>query len=199
MFNLFKTPEQRREEEMAKKREQKLACRSAIRQMERCENRLGVTLEGCKASIVESMKADRKADALRQVRCYRSVEAMKNKVSAMRTRIQMIMEMQDVSDTMTQFMNNCTGMAGILEGIVNPSKLFSSQMELESTLAKMDQILESTDVLFDGISVSEDMVYSTPEDEQMLQKLVGSVNRADQLRELEELNRQLDDRKKSTK
>lgn len=198
MFNFFKSKEQRHTEAAAKKREQKLACRQAMLQMEKCESRLGATLDKCKQIIIDCELAGRHNDALRQVRCYRSVESLKNKVSTMRTRIQMIMEMQDVSDIMTKFMKDCTGMAGILEGIVNPAKLFESQAELDKAMMQMDQILDSTDVLFDSISSGDDMVYATAEDENALSELLYQEVGANQIREIDELNRQLEARKKNS-
>jgi len=197
-FNFFKSDEQRRAEEAAKKREQKLACRQAMLQMEKCENRLAVTLDKCKQIIIDCELSGRHNDALRQVRCYRSVEGLKNKVSTMRTRIQMIMEMQDVSDIMAKFMKDCTGMAGILEGIVNPSKLFASQAELDKAMMQMDQILDNTDVLFDSISSNDDMVYATADDENTLTDLLYQEKGASQIREIDELNRQLEARKKNS-
>lgn len=193
MFNIFKSAKRRRAEELEKKAQQKIACRQALRQMEKCEASLTKTLNSCKNNIIECELSGRRRDALRQVRCYCSVEKMRNKVAAMRTRIQMIMEMQEVSNVMAKFMKDCAGMTGVIEGLINPDKLFASQAEMEKTMIQMDRILDRTDLLFDGIGSGDDYCASA-EDEAELDALLYEVKGAEQIREIDDLNRQLKNR-----
>lgn len=138
------------------KLEAELNFRRSMRELARCEASLGRVAESRRQLICEAQKSGRHADALRQVRFYKTLSAMQGRVGDLRGRMEMLFAMQGLTESMGQLMKDVSGQTAILQGLLSPSKLFSGQRELSRTMLKLDEMLQRSDMLLESLGGGED-------------------------------------------
>lgn len=190
MFNFMNKKKSAAEQQF----EAKMKAKETIRQMEKSATALGQAGEKIKKMIVDNEKAGRHSLALQSVKAYRTITAMQNKVSCLATRIQMIMEMGQITGTLNNFLESCGSMSGLLDTLVNPGKLMSGQANFTSVIDKIDMLLDQSEMMFDDLTADNDYAAEDPADVAALEEIMASVNRK---ADLDALNTALDNRNKN--
>lgn len=193
----------KREKENRKKMEAELQYRQMQRQFNRCAATLEQLSAERKRAAFEAEKAGRHESALREVRFIRKLDGMHNRIVGLSTRMEMMFAMQGISSTLSEFMTSCAGLSPMLQGMFDPSKLASGQVDLEKMMTRMDGIIERTDMMFEGLaSDGESAGYADPDAEAELRRIIGERDAEirrdrlfdDQHRAISATNAQLDER-----
>ena len=174
--------------------EAKMKAKETVRQMDKSAAALGQAAEKIKKLIIENEKAGRHNLALQNTKAYRTITALQNKVACLSTRVQMVMEMGQITGVLNGFLESCGSMGGLLESIANPAKLMNGQADFAGALDKIDQLLYQSEMMFDDLAADDEFASVDPADEDMLKNIMASSSmQAD----LDALNAALDSRSKN--
>lgn len=169
------------------KLEAELNFRRSMRELARCEASLGRVAESRRRLICDAQKSGRHADALRQVRFYKSLTSMQSRIGDLRGRMEMLFALQGLTDSMSQLARDVSGQTAILQGLLSPGKLFSGQRELSRTMLKLDEMLQRGDMLLESLGGEPEAEPSAdPDDEATLNDILrrqDAEDRRDRLRD----------------
>ena len=155
------------------KLEAELNFRRSMREMARCEASLGRVAESRRRMICDAQKSGRHADALRQVRFYRSLTSMQNRIGDLRGRMEMLFALQGLTDSMSRMASDLAGQTAVLQGLLSPGKLFSGQRELSRAMLRLDEMLQRSDMLLEGLADDGgDSFAIDPDDEAVLGEIL---------------------------
>ena len=155
------------------KLEAELNFRRSMRELARCEASLGRVAESRRRLICDAQKSGRHADALRQVRFYKSLSSMQSRIGDLRGRMEMLFALQGLTDSMSQLARDVSGQTAILQGLLSPGKLFSGQRELSRAMLRLDEMLQRSDMLLEGLADDGgDSFTVDPDDEAVLGEIL---------------------------
>lgn len=153
--------------------ENELNFRRSMRELARCEASLGRVAESRRRMICDAQSAGRHADALRQVRFYKRLSAMQGRIGDLRGRMEMLFALQGATETMRQLASDVSSQSAVLQGLLSPSKLMSGQKELSRAMLQMDEMLQCSDMLLEGLADDGgDSFTVDPDDEAVLGEIL---------------------------
>lgn len=163
----------RRKSRAAERLENELSFRRSMRELARCEASLGRVAESRRRMICDAQNAGRHADALRQVRFYKRLSAMQSRIGDLRGRMEMLFALQGLTETMRQLACDLSGQTAVLQGLLSPAKLLSGQKELSRAMLRMDEMLQRSDMLLEGLADDGgDSFAIDPDDEAVLGEIL---------------------------
>lgn len=159
--------------------EAELNYRRSMRQLKRCEDGMAREAESCRGRICEAEHAGRHADALRQVKFYRTLTALQGRIGDLRGRMEMLFAMQGLTNALGGMARDVAGQAGLIQELMDPAKLSSGQLGLNRAMARLDDLLQRSEMLLEplGEGVAQDV--GSAEDEALL----GGILRRQQVQE----------------